>query len=124
MAGEPGAAHEPLALGLIAVDEVRAWEEDAPVLAVWIDTADAMIRAMQRLVDAVEASDAEEADAARAEFEAAAEDGAEADRALRIGLDEAGSAVTAVPLGRLSDALDTLGDLEEAVRAVHGGSGG
>ena len=71
-------------------------------LSVWIDTADAMIRAMQRLVDAVRAGDAERAEAARADFDAAAEDAAEADRALRIGLGEAGSAITAVPLQRLA----------------------
>ncbi len=88
------------------------------MLSVWIDTVDAMIRAMQRLVDAVRAHDAEGARAAQAAFADAAEGGIEADRALRIGLGEAGNAVTAVPVRRLADALAALGELELAVRAA------
>ena len=121
--GEPDEAHERLLLGLVAVDELRAWEDDAPVLSVWIDTVDAMIRAMQRLVDAVRADDAEEAEAAQAAFADAAEGGTEADRALRIGLGEAGNAVTAVPVGRLAEALAALGELELAVRAARDEAG-
>ncbi len=117
-AGEPDDAHEQLLIGLEAVDELRAWEDDAPVLSAWIDTADAMIRAMQRLVDAVRSNDAGEAEAAQADFEAAAEGAPEADRALRIGLGEAGNALTAVPLGRLADTLRALDELEAAVRGA------
>jgi hypothetical protein len=122
--GDPDEAHQQLLLGLVTVDELRGWEDDAPALSVWIDTVDAMIRAMQRLVDAVRAGDAEEAEAARAAFADAAEGSTEADRALRIGLGESGSAVTAVPVGRLADALGTLGELEIAVRAVRDEAGG
>ena len=122
-AGEPDEAHERLLLGLVAVDELRAWDDDAPALSVWIDTVDAMIRAMQRLVDAVRADDAEEAEAAQAAFADAAEGGVEADRALRIGLGEAGSAVTAVSVGRLAEALAALDQLELAVRAVRDETG-
>ncbi len=122
-AGEPDEAHQQLLLGLVAVDELRAWEDDAPALSVWIDTVDAMIRAMQRLVDAVRAGDANEADAAQAAFADAAEGGTEADRALRIGLGEAGSAVTAVPVGRLAEAMAALGELELAVRAARDEAG-
>jgi hypothetical protein len=122
-AGEPDEAHQQLLLGLVAVDELRAWEDDAPALSVWIDTVDAMIRAMQRLVDAVRAGDANEAEAARAAFADAAEGGTEADRALRIGLGEAGSAVTAVPVGRLAEAMVALGELELAVRAARDEAG-
>jgi hypothetical protein len=117
-AGEPEAANERLLIGLVAIDELRAWEDDAPVLSVWIETVDAMIRAMQRLVDAVLASDAEEATAAQAEFEAAAENAPEADRALRIGLAEAGSALTEVSRGRLAGVLAALDELELALRAA------
>ncbi len=122
-AGEPDKAHQQLLLGLVAVDELRAWEDAAPALSVWIDTVDAMIRSMQRLVDAVRAGDANEAEAAQAAFADAAEGGIEADRALRIGLGEAGSGVTAVPVGRLADALRALGELELAVRAARDGAG-
>ena len=122
-AGKPDEAHQQLLLGLVAVDELRAWEDDAPALSVWIDTVDAMIRAMQRLVDAVRAGDANEAEAAQAAFADAAEGGTEADRALRIGLGEAGSAVTAVPVGRLAEALAALGELELAIRAARDEAG-
>jgi hypothetical protein len=116
-AGEPERAHEQQQLALVAVDELRAWEDDAPVLSVWIDTVDAMIRAMQRLVDAVRAGDAGEAEAAQSEFTDAAEGAVDADRALRIGIDEAGSALTSVPISRLGSALSALDQLERAIRA-------
>jgi hypothetical protein len=122
-AGEPDEAHQQLLLGLVAVDELRGWEDDAPALSVWIDTVDAMIRSMQRLVDAVRAGDANEAAAAQAAFADAADGGTEADRAMRIGLGEAGSAVTAVPVGRLAEAMAALGELELAVRAARDEAG-
>lgn len=123
-AGELDEANEQLRIGLDAVDELRAWEDDAPVLSVWIDTVDAMIGAMQRLVDAVRTNDAEGAESAQAEFEAAAEGAPEADRALRIGIGEAGGALTGLPLGRLADVLAALDELEFAVRAARSGAGG
>jgi hypothetical protein len=123
-AGEPDEAHEQLVLGLVAVDALRSREDDAPSLTVWIGTADAMIRAMQRLVDAVRAGDAGEAEAARADFETAAEGAEEADRALRIGIGEAGNAVTSVPLGRLAAVLAALDELEAEVRATRSEAGG
>ena len=121
--GEPDEAHDQLLLGLVAVDELRAWEDDAPVLSVWIDTVDAMIGAMQRLVDAVRAGDAEEAEVAQAAFADAGEGATEADRALRIGLGEAGSGVTAVPVGGSPTSLAALGELELAVRAARDEAG-
>jgi hypothetical protein len=122
-AGQPDEAHQQLLVALVAVDELRAWEDDAPALSVWIDTVDAMIRAMQRLVDAVRAGDAGAAEAAEAAFAEAAEGGTEADRALRIGLGESGSGVTAVPVGRLADSLEALSELEVAVRAARDEAG-
>ena len=89
-------ADDHLAASLVAVDAVRDLEESAPALTVWIDTADAMIGAVQELVDAVRTGDAERADAAQADFDAAAEGAAQADRALRIGLGETGNAISAV----------------------------
>ena len=75
-AGRLDEADEHLETSLAAVDAVRELEEDALVLSVWIDTADAMIRAVQELVDAVRTGDRDRADAARADFDAAAEHGA------------------------------------------------
>ena len=99
------------------MDAVRELEEDALVLSVWIDTADAMIRAVQELVDAVRTGDRDRADAARADFDAAAERAPQADRSLRIGLGETGSAISAVALQRLAEVHVALRELEAAVQA-------
>ena len=120
-AGRLDDADEHLTSSLEAVEAVRELEEGALVLSVWIDTADAMIRAVQELVDAVRTSDPERADAARADFDAAAEHAPQADRSLRIGLGETGSAISAVPLRRLAEVHVALRDLEAAVRAEVGG---
>ena len=117
-ADEPDRAGEQLGLALVAVDGLREWEDDAPTLSVWIDTVDAMIHAVQRLVDSVRTNDAAKADAAQAAFDNAAAAAVEADRALRIGLGEAGSTLTAVPVGRLAEVLVALDELEREVRAV------
>ncbi len=117
-AGRFGEADQLLDAALGVVAEVSEWEDDAPVLATWIDTTDAMIRAMRRLVDAVRADDPGRAADARAAFDTAARDSAEADRSLRIGLGEAGSAQTSVPLGRLARALAELQELSLDVGAV------
>jgi prolyl oligopeptidase PreP (S9A serine peptidase family) len=101
-----------------AVDELRTWRDNAPTLIVWIRTASAMIRAMHRLVDAVEDRDAAAARQARVAFDAAAKRAPQADRALRIGMGEGGSALTATPLRRLAGVLRGLEELDVAVRAV------
>jgi hypothetical protein len=117
-AGEPGRAAHGLAAARRAVRDLRAWEDDAPILAVWTGTVSAMIRAMERLVDAVRDNDPAAARSARARFEAAAQGAQEADRALRIGLDEAGSALSAAPLARLGEVLTTLDELARAAAAA------
>jgi hypothetical protein len=117
-------ADDHLAASLVAVDAVRDLEESAPALTVWIDTADAMIGAVQELVDAVRTGDVERANAAQAGFDAAAEGAAEADRALRIGLGETGNAISAVPLQRLAEVRVELRDLEAAVTAARTEAGG
>jgi hypothetical protein len=123
-AGRLEEADEHLAAALAAVDAVRDLEESAPALSVWIDTADAMIGAVQELVDAIRTGDAERADAARADFDAAAENAAQADRSLRIGLGETGSAIPAVPLQRLAEVRVALLELEAAVTAAQAEAGG
>ena len=117
-------ADDHLAASLVAVDAVRDLEESAPALTVWIDTADAMIGAVQDLVDAVRTGDVERADAAQADFDAAAEGAAQADRALRIGLGETGNAISAVPLQRLAEVRVELNELEAAVTAARTEAGG
>jgi hypothetical protein len=121
--GDSGAARSRLVAASAAIDELRAWQENASTLPVWIRTASAMIRAMHRLVDAVEAGDVAKARGARADFDAAAERAPQADRALRIGIGEAGSALTSVPLRRLADVLRGLDELRVAVDAARSEAG-
>jgi hypothetical protein len=123
-AGRLDEADDHLATSRGAVDAVRDLEESAPALTVWIDTADAMIAAVQELVDAVRTGDVARADAAQADFDAAADGAAEADRSLRIGLGETGNAISAVPLQRLAEVRVALLELEAAVMAARTGAGG
>ncbi len=89
-------------------DAVVAWETDLPTLPVWIGTTDAMIDAVERIVDATQAGDAVAARDAADEFAALADEAATADRALRIALSEGGAAVLAAPLERLAAALRSI----------------
>ena len=68
-------------------DAVVAWETDLPTLPVWIGTTDAMIGAVERILDATRAGDAAAARDAADEFAALADEAATADRALRIALE-------------------------------------
>ncbi len=123
-AGRLDEADEHLAASREAVDAVRELEESAPALSVWIDTTDAMIAAVQELVDAVRTGGAGRADAAQADFDAAAAGAAQADRSLRIGLGETGNAISAVPLQRLAEIRVELLELEAAVTGARTLAGG
>lgn len=86
-------------------DALSAWEVNLVTLPVWLDTTDAMIAAVEAIVEATEAGDRAAALEAADAFAALAGDAAPADRALRIAIGEGGSAVTAAPLMRLADLL-------------------
>jgi hypothetical protein len=89
----------------VAVD---AWETDLPTLPMWLETTDAMIDAVQEIVDATRRGDAPAAAVAADTVAALAEEAGTADRALRIALSEGGSALTAAPLERLAAALRAI----------------
>lgn len=80
-------------------------------LPVWIATTDAMITAMEQIVSATRAGDAAAASAAAEAFQALTDDGATADRALRIAIGEGGSSLTSAPLERLAAALGGIEDM-------------
>ena len=86
-------------------DEIVAWETDLPTLPVWIETAEAMIAAVEQILEATRAGDDAAAREAAAAFAALADDAATADRALRIALSEGGASLSAAPLERLAVAL-------------------
>jgi hypothetical protein len=95
-------------------DLVAGWDAGPITLPVWLETMDAMISAVEQIVEATRAGDAAAAGAAADAFAALADDAAVADRALRIAFGEAGSALTAAPLERLAAALRGI----EAVRTT------
>ncbi len=103
---------------------VVAWETDLPTLPVWIETTDAMIGAVERILEATRAGDAAAAGDAADEFVALADEAATADRALRIALSEGGAALTAAPLGRLAAALDSIEGARAAAAAAASDLGG
>jgi hypothetical protein len=108
--------------GLAAVradhDALAAWEVELVTLPVWLDTTDAMIGAVEAIVEATAAGDPAAALDAADEFAALAEDAAPADRALRIAIGEGGSAVTAAPLGRLADVLRNVASARLQVASI------
>jgi hypothetical protein len=99
-------------------DAIEAWEVELVTLPVWLETTDAMIGAMEAIVEATEAGDQAAAIAAAEEFAAQAEEASTADRALRIAIGEGGTAVTAAPMGRLATVLRDVADARAAVRSI------
>jgi hypothetical protein len=101
-----------------AHDEVAAWESPPPSLPVWLETTGAMIDAMQRIVMASRAGDADAAREAARVIGTLEEDAATADRALRIAVSEGGSALASTALGRLAAELDAVASVRARVDAV------
>jgi hypothetical protein len=99
-------------------DAVVAWETDLPTIPVWIETTDAMISAVEQVLDATRGGDDEAAIEAAQAFAALGPDAAEADRALRIGLSEGGAALTAAPLERLAAAMEAIETSRDAAAAT------
>ncbi len=116
--GTPDAARESVGTARADHAAVVAWESDLPTLPVWIETTDAMIGAVEAMVNAVDAGDSAAASHAADEFAALGADGAQADRALRIALGEGGSALLAAPLSRLATVLDAIGETRSAISAL------
>jgi hypothetical protein len=112
--GAVGEAAELTARAREDHDAIVAWENDLSTLPVWIETTDAMIGAVEGIIEATRAGDAAAAGQAAEAFAALADDAATADRALRIALSEGGAALTAAPFERLAAALRSI----EAARAA------
>lgn len=99
-------------------DALAAWPVNLVTLPVWLETTDAMIGAVEEIVEATESGDRAAALAAAEDFASLAEDAAPADRALRIAIGEGGSSVTAAPLSRLADLLRTVGSTRLDVASI------
>lgn len=116
--GDPDAAAAVVEQARAGHALVASWEGAPPTLPVWVGTVDAMIAAVDALITATRADDAEAAANAADAFNALADDAATADRALRIALGEGGSALTAAPLERLAGVLGGIEDARDAAAAI------
>lgn len=101
-----------------AFTAVDAWETDLATLPLWLDTTDAMIGAVETIVEATATGDAERAAEAAARFAALSDEGVVADRALRIAVSEGGSAVAAPALGRLAGVLNAVREARTEVAMI------
>jgi len=99
-------------------DALAAWEVELVTLPVWIETTDAMIGAVETIIEATEAGDEAAALEAASAFAGLAEEAAPADRALRIAIGEGGSAVTAAPMSRLADLLRAVAETRLEVASI------
>jgi hypothetical protein len=104
-------------------DAVAGWQVDYVTMPIWLETTDATIGAVERLVDAVERQDLQAADRAADDFAALADDAVSADRALQIAISEGGGAVATAPLSRLVDGLDAVDAQRAAVGVLLIGAG-
>jgi hypothetical protein len=116
--GDLGAARARLADVRASHAVLAAWDVGLVTLPVWIGTADAMIDAVEGIVTATEAGDPEAAEQAATDFAALAEDGATADRALRIAIGEGGTAVAAAPLQQLASIMSSIQTARAVVSSV------
>jgi hypothetical protein len=117
-AGDIAAAEGHLAEARATHELAAGWEAAPTTLGVWLETTDAMIRAVDDLIAAVRDGDADLAIAAADRFAALGTDADAADRALRIALSEGGAAVTAAPLGRLAEAARGADEARAAAAAI------
>lgn len=122
-AGDVAAARPLVARARDDHEAVEAWEVELVTLPVWTETSDGMIGAVERIMSATDAGDRDAAQQAASDFAALSDDGATADRALRIAMGEGGSAVTAAPLGRLASVLSAIGELRGTLASVRAASG-
>lgn len=97
---------------------VEAWEAAPVTLPVWLETTDAMIGSMERIIRATRSGDTAAARRAASAFAALEGEAAVADRALRIAISEGGAAVVAAPLDRLAAAVASVRATRTEVVAI------
>jgi hypothetical protein len=101
-----------------AYESVAGWESPPESLPVWLETTDAMIGAMERIVTATRDGDADAARRAAEDFAALEDEAAPADRALRIAVSEGGNALASTALRRLAGQLDAVASARARVGAI------
>ena len=111
------AAADSVAVARADHDALAGWDVDIVTLPIWIETTDATIGAVERLVAAIEADDAEAAERAAQDVAELSDDATRADRALQLAISEGGGSIAAPPLAQLAAAIGAV----EAQRSAVGG---
>jgi hypothetical protein len=117
-ADRPTAALTALDRADAARRTVANWDNPPTVLPFWLDTTGAMLDAARDITTATLAGDADRARRAGRAYRDAAQDARRADTALAIAISESGSALAAVPLERLADALEAATSRRAAMASV------
>lgn len=112
---EPAAARVALARARDDHEALVAWDTGSEALRVWLDATDAMIRAVERLIDATARGDHAAADAATADLAAVSERADEADRALEIAIAEGAAQLTERASVRLAAAVRAVAEVRAAI---------
>lgn len=113
----------PAALGAVdeaaaSLAEVRAFDDELSTLAFWTATVEDLIEATRGIALAAMAGDAEALAAARAAYQAAADQAGRADQALTIALGEAASAATGASSAASAEALRAVGTARDALAGL------
>jgi hypothetical protein len=98
--------------------KVRAWRGTIDTLPIWVATTAKLASAVRALAEAVRDHDLAAADAAAAEYRAAADEAHRADLALAIAVAEGGGSVSSAPLAAAADALRAVDDARAEVNGV------
>jgi hypothetical protein len=100
------------------LDAVAGWDVDFVTLPVWIETSDAVVDAVERLIAAVASGDVAGAELVAADFADLEPDVTDADRALQIAISEGAGTIVSAPLARLTAAIDAVEDQHAGVGAL------
>jgi hypothetical protein len=103
------------------LEVVANWENPPPSLPFWVDTTSDLLAAARAIAEAAIAGDATAAAIAAEAYAIAAERAGPADRSLALAMAEAGSAITTLPLRRLTDALGAIDGLRADVASIAAG---
>jgi hypothetical protein len=115
---DPAAALAALADAEASLDLVRDSVDGVTTLPFWIATVDGLLDAATDIALAAQAGDAEAMAAARAAYEAAADEAGRADQALAIALGEAAAGITGPPSAVSAEILREVAAARAALAAL------
>lgn len=121
--GRPSDAADAVTAARADHAALLSWPREIAILSIWLETTDAMISAVETLIDASRGGDDERAAAAARDFAALSGEAAIADRALRIAVGEGGGAVTAPALERFGAVTAAIEGSRSSVTALLGEEG-